>query len=503
MDITNGYGYRTFKNGSVGNNTCYWAYPGETPILDCDAVIPSAGSGTLNNVIRTTPSGVSNVYFKGLVIRNVWQNDGADEVMVWYIFGTNITIDRCIVYNTHGVAFGVMASNNLWVINCDTWNNCDSLTNVPADNPVPGNDGNGFRDYNPSSTGASTYYIHCRAWNCGDQGFSSGSVGSTTYDGCWSFRNGQMKGGGWGFKMGWDQPDDPDKRIYKNNVAVYNRRSGFDTNDGGYVPGYIQLYNNTSFGNSDYGFRILNTNGTTEQEEHRIFKNNIAFQNSDGSIYTASGSAAYAHEYNSWDIPLTLSSADFLSLDSTGITAARQANGSLPDNDCYNKFLKPSSTSLVYQEGVDVGLIYDADSALWRNPPTLGFKEYYEQGVPEDPAVLSDLSTFKPYWQTETTAISGGNVYDDGGGTVTARGVCWNTTGNPTTADSKTTDGTGTGIFYSQMTGLSQDTPYYVRAYATNEAGTAYGNPMTFRTGQALVKDDKILVIDGKIFVIP
>ena len=83
---------------------------------------------------------------------------------------------------------------------------------------------------------------------------------------------------------------------------------------------------------------------------------------------------------------------------------------------------------------------------------------------------------------TPTTAITGGDITDDGGGTITARGVCWSTAQNPTTADNKTTDGSGTGNFTSNMTGLNATASYYVRAYATNSAGTAYGNELNFTT---------------------
>ncbi len=74
------------------------------------------------------------------------------------------------------------------------------------------------------------------------------------------------------------------------------------------------------------------------------------------------------------------------------------------------------------------------------------------------------------------TATGGGTVIATGGAPVTARGVCWNTTNNPTTADTCTNNGTGTGPFTSSITGLTQASVYYVRAYATNAAGTAYGN---------------------------
>ncbi len=84
---------------------------------------------------------------------------------------------------------------------------------------------------------------------------------------------------------------------------------------------------------------------------------------------------------------------------------------------------------------------------------------------------------------TGNTASCGGNVTADGGATVTARGVCWNTTGTPDTGDDKTSDGTGTGSFVGSITGLSTETRYYVRAYATNSKGTAYGNEVDFTTG--------------------
>ena len=89
-----------------------------------------------------------------------------------------------------------------------------------------------------------------------------------------------------------------------------------------------------------------------------------------------------------------------------------------------------------------------------------------------------------------TTATGGGNVTADGGATVTARGICWSTTQNPTIAGSHTTDGTGTGSFTSAMTDLTANTTYYVRAYATNSAGTAYGEQVSFTTLAAGIPGD-------------
>jgi hypothetical protein len=95
---------------------------------------------------------------------------------------------------------------------------------------------------------------------------------------------------------------------------------------------------------------------------------------------------------------------------------------------------------------------------------------------------LSTLSTVAVSSITTTSASSGGNITSDGGTPVTARGVCWSTSSGPTIADSKTIDGAGVGSFTSSLTGLATGTTYYVRAYATNSSGTAYGNEVSFVT---------------------
>lgn len=83
---------------------------------------------------------------------------------------------------------------------------------------------------------------------------------------------------------------------------------------------------------------------------------------------------------------------------------------------------------------------------------------------------------------TSSSANCGGYVSSDGGYTVTARGVCWSTSQNPTTSNSHTSNGSGTGSFSSSITGLSSSTTYYVRAYATNSQGTSYGVQKSFTT---------------------
>ena len=98
-------------------------------------------------------------------------------------------------------------------------------------------------------------------------------------------------------------------------------------------------------------------------------------------------------------------------------------------------------------------------------------------------ALLPTVTTAVVSNVTTTTADCGGHVPADGGTTVTARGVYWNTAGTPTTAEAHTSDGAGTGAFTSRLTGLSPGTTYYVRAYATNNVGTNYGSERSFTTG--------------------
>ncbi len=92
------------------------------------------------------------------------------------------------------------------------------------------------------------------------------------------------------------------------------------------------------------------------------------------------------------------------------------------------------------------------------------------------------VTTVAPFSIGVTTASSGGNVIVDGGATVTSRGVCWNTSSNPTISNSRTVDGNGTGVFSSSIASLVSGTLYHVRAYATNIVGTGYGADLTFTT---------------------
>jgi uncharacterized protein (TIGR02145 family) len=141
-----------------------------------------------------------------------------------------------------------------------------------------------------------------------------------------------------------------------------------------------------------------------------------------------------------------------------------------PDNSGFIFYLGNQLMYTAYANGYNEKTIIDN--------PTYDSTYYFNMSMFYLPTVITSPVTDI----TQTTATSGGNVTSDGGATVTARGVCWNTSSNPTTANSYTTDGSGTGTFVSNLTSLTPNTLYYVRAYATNSVGTSYGNELSFTT---------------------
>ena len=106
---------------------------------------------------------------------------------------------------------------------------------------------------------------------------------------------------------------------------------------------------------------------------------------------------------------------------------------------------------------------------------------------------IPEVTTLEVTDMTNNSAKSGGNIISDGGCDITEKGVCWNTIGTPTIeADQKTSNGEGSENFTSNIAGLESANTYYVRAYATNGCGTAYGEEIIFST--------KVADTDGNLY---
>jgi hypothetical protein len=190
----------------------------------------------------------------------------------------------------------------------------------------------------------------------------------------------------------------------------------------------------------------------------------------------------------------------------SGITQTSVVSGGNVTNDggaevtargvCWSTIQNPTTSSSKTVDGTGSGAFTSNISGLVANANyyirayatnSEGTSYGNEVTFATNPILLATLTTAEVISITTMFAVSGGEITSDGGGTITARGVCWSTTQNPTTTDSKTTDGSETGSFTSNITGLDAGITYYVRAYATNSAGTVYGNQRSFTTLESAV----------------
>lgn len=112
----------------------------------------------------------------------------------------------------------------------------------------------------------------------------------------------------------------------------------------------------------------------------------------------------------------------------------------------------------------------------------------------DEDSTLPELVTNAVTSISTTTAVCGGNILSDGGSPINVKGVCWGTNPNPTISDAITNDGSGMGSFTSNVSGLTPDTKYYIRSYATNGKETGYGSIISFTTNETLTD------IDGNVY---
>lgn len=157
---------------------------------------------------------------------------------------------------------------------------------------------------------------------------------------------------------------------------------------------------------------------------------------------------------------------------------------------CWSSSPEPTISNLHTSDGSGLGSFVSTLSGL--QPSTTYYVRAYatnangtaygEQRTVSTPSGQPSVTTANASGITATSAVAGGTVNDDGGFAVTARGVCYSTSPNPTVSGLHTTDGNGTGSFVSHLTALSPGTTYYYRAYAINANGTVYGEERSFVT---------------------
>jgi len=168
----------------------------------------------------------------------------------------------------------------------------------------------------------------------------------------------------------------------------------------------------------------------------------------------------------------------------TGLLIYNTATAGVPPNDVMpgfyfwngEKWLPVGSGSSMKGNNPGEMLYWNGSAWVTIPPGQHGQQLSFCDGVPRWGGCEAQVQTMTPSNITQRSAVSGGYISSDGGSPVYGRGVCWSQSPNPTIEDFTTQDGYGIGGFQSFMTGLLAGTTYFVRAYATNNAGTSYGN---------------------------
>ncbi len=239
------------------------------------------------------------------------------------------------------------------------------------------------------------------------------------------------------------------------------------------------------------------------QEAANIPTNVSAFTNDAGYLtnYTETDPQfnAWDKNYNDLTNKPTLFDGNYNSLDNRPNLATVATSGNY--NDLANRPAIPTVPSNVSVFNNDAHYITEGQYNVWVNAVNNVIDslrnriEELETNSPGNEMVLATVNTVSVLNITGTTAQSGGNITSDGGSPVSVRGICWNTSHNPTVNNNYTNDGSGIGSYVSVLTSLNSGTTYYVRAYAINGVGISYGNevsftpPVPFACGTSTVAD--------------
>ena len=354
------------KSGSATANYSLLAFPGERAVLDFSTIAANKRGLSLS---------ASYWHIKGIDFTHATDNG------MYISGGGNNVIEFCsfIGNQDSGLQLSGGAHDNK-IINCDSYYNAD---------PPDYGDADGFAC--KMDVGSNNSFYGCRSWLNVDDGWDGylrpvDNV-STTLENCWTWMNGYFKDGtdagananGNGFKMGGS-----DTKLLKHNftlkncVSFDNKAKGFDQNNN---KGSMILYNCSAYRNKGNNFSVSSALATGSILE---VKNCVSADNK-----ISLGSFARLAT-NSWMAPFSVSTADFVSLDTTGVSGPRKPDGSLPDVS----FLHLASGSGLIDKGTDVGLPYKGIL------PDLGAFEF-------DPATSSVI------WQTDDNEFDGWFYRDD------------------------------------------------------------------------------------------
>lgn len=327
------------KSGTGDAPINYFAYPGEVPVFDLSDLAPS-------NRVTGLDVHCSYIHLRGLEVTGVHQYQSGQDSWGVRIQGSGNTLENLNVHHNDAPGVFITSGADNLVLNCDSHHNYDYLEN--------GGSGDGFGCH---SSGGNNVLSGCRAYDNSDDGFDFiNAAGSCTVERSLSFRNGFVPdttnpvGNGAGFKAGGygSPPSVPGSgaatHTVRQCVAFGNRAQGFYAN---HHPGRIYFYNNTAFDNAA-NYNMLADSGYPSDH---VLRNNIAMGRG-GTIANLTGGN---DDFNSWTLPVIVSTEDFSSLDAELALSARAADGSLRQSDLAR--LVPGSDLI--DAGSEVGLAYN------------------------------------------------------------------------------------------------------------------------------------------------
>jgi|GEM_PF-1164306 len=343
------------NSGTDGNLIKFFAVAGETPIFD--------GTNGTGRGIEITKD---YIHVKGITIQYV--KDRGVTVKNKGVILEGLTVHNCDFDGICLTADATQGATDCLVLNCDSYLNWESGTD--------GNNGDGF---SAKDGGTGNIFRGCRAWLNADDGWDTyGNTNAVLIDSCWAFRNGYnifgytgtWSGNGNGFKLG-AAGDANGENVIVNSFAFGNTSKGFDQNSN--VKG-LTVINCTGYMNfgalGNFAFPIVPTAGTLMKH---VLKNNLSIPY--GTTVSNTLAAGSEEVTNSWNLGLTLSESDFVSLDTSLATKSRDANYRLPDNGLF----KLAGTNSAINKGTPVTYTFNSKSytiVYNSSSPDLGALEY-------------------------------------------------------------------------------------------------------------------------------
>jgi hypothetical protein len=342
------------KSGEPDKRIHYFAYPGEKPVFDFSGVKPA------NKRIMAFNVTGSWIHFRGLCVTGVQVTILTHtQSECFHNEGSHNIYEQLSMHDGQAIGFYLNKGSHNLVLNCDAWNNADYTSEGGRGGNV---DGFGFHG-GPGDVG--NVIRGCRAWFNSDDGYDLiRSAETVVIENCWAFYNGYstdfeslgdgngFKAGGWGLKKDQRVPDSIKGHVIRFCVAVGNKANGFYSN---HHPAGNVWINNTAYRNGT-NFNMLNRNAdftaSVSGFGHKLI-NNLSLK---ARTYDTQYIDPKQNELitNGFADNMKVNEKDFKSLDESLLMAARELDGSLPQND----FLRLTKRSKLINKGTDAGFPY-------------------------------------------------------------------------------------------------------------------------------------------------